>query len=683
MKHFALKIALKINKPSLNQPQKYSMLISARSSLPVRRHYLSALRPALAALFLVFAPHGLAAVPSILFSDHAVLQRQKPVPVWGTGAPGEKVSVRFSGQTKDTTVNASGKWRVRLNPMEANRNPQDLTIVGAETLVIRDVLVGEVWVASGQSNMAMSIDPNLHKEVADKDWPLLRMRWCDQPAVEKPTDQLTMKDAWAVCNRPVMQARVLSAVGFFFIKSIHERFPDVPIGLIQPILGGTPIESWMSREAQVKDAEIRAFCDAALADEKRDGAHRPGYLFNGMINPLMPFAIRGVIWYQGETSVDHSVRYYRSALLNLMADWRGKWGQGEFPFYVVQLANLGDVDNWRSASGRVNVRQAQLEASLRDAHSGLAVTIDLGDAKDVHYANNRDIVGHRLALNALVKDYGLKLEWSGPLYESMRPEGAALRLTFSHAKGMASKGGGPLQGFIVAGEDEHFQAATAIIKGNTVLVSSPLVPKPTMVRYLTSDSPSVCNLVNADGLQASPFMAGNPENFGTPVPIRNGTFADLAGWSVIDNPGATTPNAANVPGQGPYSLGRFLIWGNPNGTIRQEIPLTDHAVAKAGDHYQLRFYVGAWGEAKGMTVDARLLAGGKPVASLTQSIVGDDRAWSARSLNYTSQPADVGQPLAVEFHLRQDGAGWLNGMLGDVTLALAPAGAKPSALISK
>jgi sialate O-acetylesterase len=644
---------------------------------------LSALRPALVALLIVFAAHGFAAVPSILFSDHAVLQRQKPVPVWGTGAPGEKVSVRFAGQEKNTVVDASGKWMVCLDPMEANRNPADLTIAGSETVVIHDVLVGEVWVASGQSNMAMSIDPKIHKEVADKDWPLLRMRWCDQPALEKPTDQLTMKDSWGVCNRPLMQARVLSAVGFFFIKSIQEKFPDMPIGLIQPILGGTPIESWMSREAQVKDPEIRAFCDAELAEEKRDAAQRPGYLFNGMISPLMPYAIRGVIWYQGESSVDHSVRYYRTALLNLMSDWRSKWGQGEFPFYIVQIANLGDVDNWRSASGRVNVRQAQLEASLRDAHSGLAVTLDLGDAKEVHYANNRDVVGHRLALNALVKDYGLKMEWSGPLYESMRPEGAALRLTFSHAKGLASKGGGPLQGFIVAGEDEHFQPATAVIKGNTVLVSSPLVPKPAMVRYLTSDSPGVCNLVNADGLQASPFMADNPENFGTPVPIRNGSFADLAGWSVIDNTGGSAPKAAIVPGQGPYSLGRFVIWGNPNGGIRQEIPPADHVVAKAGDRYRLRFYVGAWGEARGMTVDARLLIGGKPVATLSQTIEGEDRAWSARSLNYTTLPADVGQTLAVEIHLRQEGAGWLNGMLGDVNLAVSSVGEKRSAMISK
>ena len=659
------------------------MFLLTRPSFPFRRHHLPALRPAIAALLIVFAAHCFAAVPSILFSDHAVLQRRKPVPVWGTGAPGEKVSVQFAGQTKNTVGDASGKWMVCLDPMEANRNPAELTIAGSETVVIHDVLVGEVWVASGQSNMAMAIDPNLHKEVADKDWPLLRMRWCDQPALEKPTDQLTMKDSWGVCNRPLMQARVLSSVGFFFIKSIQEKFPDMPIGLIQPILGGTPIESWMSREAQVKDPEIQAFCDAGLADEKRDGAHKPGYLFNGMINPLMPYAIRGVIWYQGESSVDHSVRYYRTALMNLMADWRGKWGQGEFPFYIVQIANLGDVDNWRTASGRVNVRQAQLEASLRDAHSGLAVTLDLGDAKEVHYANHRDIVGHRLALNALVKDYGLKMEWSGPLYESMRPEGAALRLTFSHAKGLAIKGGGPLQGFIVAGEDEHFQPATAVIKDNSVLVSSPLVPKPAMVRYLTSDSPGVCNLVNSDGLQASPFMADDPENFGTPVPIRNGSFADLAGWSVTDNKGGTEPKSAIVPGQGPYSLGRFLIWGNPNGGIRQEIPPAEHAVAKAGDRYQLRFYAGAWGEAKGMTVDARLLVGGKPVATLTETLEGEDRAWSARSLNYTTLPADVGQPLAVEIHLRQEGAGWLNGMLGDVNLAVSSAGAKHPAMVSK
>jgi sialate O-acetylesterase len=472
------------------------------------------------------------------FTDQAVLQRDISVPVWGRAAPGEKIAVRHRGQQVETTAGTDGRWSVRLAPMPASAAGADLVVAGANTVTLHDVVVGEVWLASGQSNMEwpLSLALEAKAEIAAAHSSLVRELHVDHSPSDLPTD--TVKTGgWQIATPAT--AGGFSAVGYFFAQALAEKL-SVPVGIIHSSWGGTPIESWLAepvlrttrawprfdRQWQQalkvfpkKMAEYPAL-DAAWrqADEEQRATgkpnplawphppagpgtvYAPGGLFNGMILPLAPFALRGVIWYQGESNVGRE-REYRELFPAMITSWRQAWPLGDFPFYFVQLPNFSD----HKPGGRkwAALREAQA-AALALPHTGMAVTIDVGEAEVLHPTNKKP-VGERLALLAEAQVHRLPVEASGPVFQAATREGAALRLKFSHAVGLAARARPPT-GFEVAGADQVFHAASAALDGESVLVSATEVPEPVAVRYAWTNSPAA-SLYNGAGLPAAPFRS--------------------------------------------------------------------------------------------------------------------------------------------------------------------------------
>ncbi|NSW80263.1 MAG: sialate O-acetylesterase [Chthonomonadetes bacterium] len=474
-----------------------------------------------------------------IFGDHAVLQRGQPIPVWGTAEPGEKVTVEFHGQKVFTTADRTGKWRVTLKPVSAG-GPFEMTVKGNNTIVLRDLLVGEVWVCSGQSNMEwpLFLARNAEQEIASANYPQIRLFMVPKAVADVPQEDISGGE-WRVCTPE--SARNFSAVGYFFARELHQAL-NVPVGMIQSAWGGTPAESWTSRstlesnpqlrpilenwERAVQDypqaiqrfrQQVMAWEDAAArarAEGKpepprpnrpthpRNNPWKPSGLFNAMIMPIVPYAIQGAIWYQGESNAGRAYEY-RTLFPAMIQDWRKAWGQGDFPFLFVQLANFMATKPEPGESAWAELREAQL-MTLRLPKTGMAVAIDIGEADDIHPRNKQD-VGKRLALNALAIAYGRKIDYSGPIYSHMKREGNRIRLYFKHVDGgLTTPNGEPLKGFAIAGADRKFVWADARIEGNTVVVSSPQVSEPVAVRYAWADNP-VCNLYNRAGLPASPF----------------------------------------------------------------------------------------------------------------------------------------------------------------------------------
>lgn len=454
-------------------------------------------------------------LPYIL-ADHMVVQRGLPVHVWGKAAPGENVSVAFRGHTRVATADATGRWSLYLPPGEAG-GPFDLTVTGANTITLRDVLVGDVWIAAGQSNMewpvAWAAKPEA--EAAAANYPRIRLVRTMHKVSHYPVDNL-VGQMWAPCSPETVQK--FSAAGYHFGRELHERL-GVPIGLIQTAWGGTPIEAWTRLGALASEPTLMpVFAEWAAMSEKfaaalapftrpgKDAALRkdapgshwmPGGLYNAMVAPLTAYPIRGVIWYQGESNTSTSrAPHYARLLQTLIRDWRRAWAQGDFPFLLVQLANYkSPEDLWPE------VREAQRQA-LALANTGMAVTIDIGEPDNIHPGNKRE-VGRRLALAARALVYGEKIEHSGPVFRRAAREGAALRLWFDHAAGLRAKGG-RLKGFEIAGAEGKYVPAQAVIDGETVVVRCPSVAAPLRVRYAWADHPE-CNLYNAAGLPAGPF----------------------------------------------------------------------------------------------------------------------------------------------------------------------------------
>ncbi len=490
--------------------------------------------------FAAFCSHSLRAdvkLPAI-FSDHMVLQQDVAAPVWGWADPGEKVIVTIAGQSKSAKADAQGKWRVKLGKLKAG-GPHALTVKGKNTITLSDVLVGEVWLGSGQSNMALQVNRanNYEQEKAAANFPQIRMFTVTSGAASSAQDDC--KGAWQVCSPDTVGA--FSATAYFFGREIH-RALNVPVGLIHSSVGGTPIESWISPEAQKKSPELKAFFetvvkestgfDEATAQAKyekdlarwKDAAKKAkaenktsprapqnpvevrkrkgdvGGLFNGKIAPLIPYAIRGVLWYQGEAnSTDAKAPFYQYQLPLLVKDWRARWGC-EFPFAWVQLPNFTRGEGW------LLVREAMLK-SLKVPNTGMAVTIDIGDPKNIHPTNKQD-VGKRLALWAQASVYGQKgVAASGPLPDGHKIRGGEVTLSFKHTDGglvVPPGGSSELKGFVIAGEDKQWKPAQARIAGDKIIVSHPDVKKPVAVRYAWQDNPD-CNLYNGAGLPASPF----------------------------------------------------------------------------------------------------------------------------------------------------------------------------------
>lgn len=490
-------------------------------------------------LCLVAAEAQSAVKLSAVFSDHMVLQRDMQVPVWGWADPQEKVTVEFQGQTKTAAADSSGKWTVRLDPLPANSKPAVLKVRSAkpdDAIEVKDVLVGEVWLGSGQSNMAMTVDraKDFDSESAGANFPLIRMFTERSSGAAEP--QANCAGDWVVCTP--QSVGKFSATLYFFGREI-QRDLQVPVGLINSSVGGTPIESWIALDAQKSSKELEplvatlvkeetAFDEAkAKADyekalerwktqvEKAKAENRqpprrptdplatrsrrggPGGLFNGKIAPLIPYAIRGVLWYQGEAnSVPSKASYYQYQLPLLVTDWRQRWGS-ELPFAWAQLPNFGGPGrDWPT------VREAMLK-TLKLPKTGMGINIDIGEEKDIHPKNKQD-VGKRLAMWALATVYQRpNVASSGPLPAAHEFRGREAIVTFKHIDG-GLKADGELQGFQLAAKDQQWKPASARIDRDKVIVTSPDVEQPVALRYAWSNFPT-CNLKNGAGLPATPF----------------------------------------------------------------------------------------------------------------------------------------------------------------------------------
>jgi sialate O-acetylesterase len=460
-----------------------------------------------------FANHASAAEHQLalasIFSDHMVLQRELQAPIWGTAAPGAKVTVEIAGRKQEATADSDGKWRLKLDPLKASSEPLELNVsAGDQSVRMTDILVGDVWVASGQSNMEwyVSSSDNPEKEIADANWPKIRIVDVPNVAKDEPADSFESAGWKPVTPETIPQ---FSAVAYFFGRELHERL-DVPIGLIGTNVGGTPMEAWTNREAlesseTFRDETAQSFSppstNDAANDRKAKASHLPARLYNGMVAPIIPYGVKGAIWYQGESNAGRHQQYAELSKL-MITGWRNQWGQGDFPFLLVQLAAFQPGgDNWPP------LREAQCE-TLKVPNTGMAVAIDIGHPTDIH-PKDKQTVGKRLALAARAVAYGEKVVHCGPTYRDMSASGGKITLSFDSIGG-GLKAEGELRGFEIAGADGKYVPAKAAIEGDKVVVSSEAVAEPKMVRYNWAAYPDG-NLYNAEGLPAVPFRTSKQE----------------------------------------------------------------------------------------------------------------------------------------------------------------------------
>ncbi|MDR1879728.1 MAG: sialate O-acetylesterase [Tannerellaceae bacterium] len=444
---------------------------------------------------------------SPVFSDNMVLQQQANVPVWGKAKAGKTVRITTSwdNKTYSQTADPTGFWKVEIQTPVAG-GPYTITLSSGKTIKLNNVMAGDVWICSGQSNMEMQVlgwgkVNNYEEEIKDAAYPDIRFLQIEKEVSPTPLNDIKAAgNGWQVCSPATVPD--FSAVGYFFGRSIHQS-QHIPIGLINTSWGGTIAETWTSRESleAMKEFTEAIKAVAAMTPGQDKNPNRPTLLYNAMLHPLIPYTIKGAIWYQGEANAGRAYQY-RELFPLMITDWRKQWGY-DFPFYFVQLANYMKPVAEPAESAWAELREAQ-QKTLHLSNTGMAVTIDIGDADDIHPKNKQD-VGRRLALAARANTYGEKIDYSGPAYESYTIEGNRIRLFFKHTNGgLQAKGGEPLKGFAIAGVDHTFHWADAVIDGNTVVVSSPEVSFPVAVRYAWADNPA-CNLSNGTQLPASPF----------------------------------------------------------------------------------------------------------------------------------------------------------------------------------
>ncbi|BCU78585.1 9-O-acetylesterase [Luteolibacter sp. LG18] len=506
-------------------------------------------------VFLVTAVGMLAASADVvlnpIFGDHMVLQREKPLPVWGTASPNERITVTFNGFVERATADAAGKWMVRLPAQKLSKVPAVLSVKGNNEITLSDILVGDVWLGTGQSNMDWVVSGTDGKEAVQKSMPGqydgIRLFKVGEAVADEPLREV--KGAWTEARKETVMG--FSATLFFFGESLKLRQPDVPLGLIRSSLGATNAFSWIPNEVRDTDGstaylrewwgnatkgwtpekqEERDKQSAAYEEQvaayrarkestdslKKPGelmgprySRRPSGLYNGMIAPLHPVALRGVIWYQGEwDSKKDWVKVYRGTLAALAKSWRSNWAKaagdpalGDFPFYLVQLPSRisGDGDYWPF------MREIQQQLATDIPNSGFVTTFDLNDGKELHPVEKVQI-GKRLANLALAREYGQKVAYHGPLYRELRVVGDHLVLRFDiGADTLKSTDGEPLRNFEIAGADGVYHPATVKLNGDLVEVSSAAVPKPATVRYGWMPTPERPNFVNSADLPASPF----------------------------------------------------------------------------------------------------------------------------------------------------------------------------------
>ncbi len=480
--------------------------------------------------------------PSPLFSNNAVLQTDQEVPVWGTARDGEKVTVELSGQ-KITTTAEGGKWMVRLGQMKAG-GPFEMTITGDNIVTAKNILIGEVWLCSGQSNMARTVvppdsvqprEPFWEQSAAEANHPEIRQFRVGGGAADAPLSEVT--GSWEVCTPETV--RGFTAAGYYFALDLLKA-RKTPVGLINASVGATGAASWISREGlasepelnkilerqermkkefpasleKFKAEELKLLADYAMAVEKAqkenlpvprkpDGprnpftdAYRPTGYYNSKIAPLQPFAIRGVLWYQGESNSGQA-REYGILFPTLISGWRKAWDKTEMPFLFVQLPQYQKTPP--------EIREVQLQVWLKTPHTAMVVTTDCGDPENIHPPDKRP-VGARLALAARALAYGEDIEYSGPLFDGMKVDGSQAVLSFKHVGGGLVAKDGPLKGFEIAGADKKtFLPAKAEVRGDTIVVSNDQIPQPAAVRFGWANVPDV-NFYNKAGLPASPFQ---------------------------------------------------------------------------------------------------------------------------------------------------------------------------------
>lgn len=487
---------------------------------------------------------GYAAVkPNSLFTNNGILQQGVEVPVWGTASEGEKVTVEFAGQTLTTTAQ-NEKWMVRLKPLKATSEPQTMTVRGENTVTISNILVGEVWLCSGQSNMGFPLRavkaingyPAVSEVLKDaQNYPLVRQfsiplkKSTDIPAI---VDDVNGK--WNVCDSKT--AENFSAVAYFFGRDLFKKL-NVPIGLINSSYGGTACENWMSKETLESFPELKSIMENYTKALKEFGPKLQGYLmnevsllqqysvdsalavqqgkslpkkpaapmspaerggptglWNTMIYPLIPYAIKGAVWYQGEANASRGIQY-RTLLPAMINNWRTTWKQGDFPFLIVQ------IPGWKNHYPEL--KEAQLLTWQKVKNTAMTVTYDCDDTLDVH-PGNKQPVGERLVLAARAVAYGEKIVYSGPVYKSMQVDGNKIILTFDHTgSGLMAKGG-ELKDFVIAGDDKKFVRAKAVIVKDKVVVTAESIKNPVAVRAGWRFCPEM-NLYNQEGLPATPF----------------------------------------------------------------------------------------------------------------------------------------------------------------------------------
>ncbi|MCX5653158.1 MAG: sialate O-acetylesterase [Planctomycetota bacterium] len=453
-----------------------------------------------------------------VFGSNMVLQREQRDPVWGTATAGEKVTVTINEQTKEATADANGNWTLKLDPMKAG-GPYVMEVKGqSNTVKFENVMVGEVWVCSGQSNMKMEMEylslTDRVEEPKKAVYPNIRFFKIEENSVDKPQDDVDAR--WAPCGPG--SAKYFSAAAYYFGRKLHQEL-KVPVGLIAPSFGGSVVQAWTSREAM---EGIPAFEPLIASVAKDHPSAKVGHLYNAMVHPIIPFGIRGVIWYQGENNGGYNGGdapdagchgyQYRFLIPVMVQDWRERWDQGDFPFYYVQLPGCFRMDFKEippKAAAWSELRESQA-AVLTMPNTGEVVTIDIGDS-DLHPLKKLE-VGLRLANLALVKDYGMKdLVISGPRLASTKIDGNQVTLTFTDiAGGLVTKATknvpdtSVLKGFTIAGKDRVFHWADAKLFGDKVVLSSPKVAQPVAVRYAWQNDPE-CNLFNKAGLPAGPF----------------------------------------------------------------------------------------------------------------------------------------------------------------------------------
>jgi len=503
-------------------------------------------------LFSVFAENLSANIKfASPFGDHMILQQNKLVPIWGTAGPGEQVTIEFNKQQKSTKANSEGNWIINLSKLKAG-GPFVLTAKGQNTIILQDVYVGEVWICSGQSNMDFTVARedrywcgvfNEKEEVAQANYSLIRV--FDTEYSPREVLQKEVTGNWEIVSPQTVGH--ISAVAYFFARDLQKKL-KVPIGLITTAFGASTAEAWISKSAlqsnpkfttlltnfqdkinkylpdtaaqnKYKKAYAKWVVDAAKAkaegkDELRGpknpnpvvDQHNPFVLWNGMVAPLVPYAIAGALWYQGESN-SPTASIYHDLMETLIVDWRKQWNQGDFPFIYVQLANIGKVIETEPAKGCSEAikREAQL-LNLSIPKTAMVVAIDNADPLDMQnvHPKNKQEIGKRMVLAARAIAYGEKLTYSGPIYDKMEIKGNSIQLQFKSVdKGLVCKGD-QFKGFAIAGEDKKFVWADAKIVGNSVVVSSPEIVKPVAVRYGWGSNPPT-SLYNKADLPASPF----------------------------------------------------------------------------------------------------------------------------------------------------------------------------------